>query len=1255
MALTLTTELLNAQTAKVRQPIARVLSELPGNSTPIVGSPISNPVIDYPIDGPLTNDQGVSSTVFFDDGTMALFFSTLAYSDPPSAFQASPPDSLDALRFQITDTSGTALSTSVEVDEDVSNIEVIDSCIISEDPKRIGVVVQYASYPIGNWESHMDLKIVDENGVELSSIRMNYLDYLKGCSVIRTYEGTFAMFYIRRVTDSYLIYKTTSTDFITWSTPSVVTILGLGITVPMKDISLSYANGGYILMVSAVTTTTATSTIYNIRYALSPNLSDWGDSYNASNTTEINTDFTTPDVVEKDDGTLYVVSDLQNSWLHMDEDTTGWTSDEAMGLVNAWVDQAEGKLYVNNFHAGLGDKYFRGMAKIDIDTWTIDRCFHLGSSPAIPAIFNTTAHCFELNQNRMTGGYGTVHASDRLAVAVADFENDTIRTYYFYDYSGTFVGAEKNITGIEFDQYATLRNSEVIDDKLWLTFEESADYLTDYLRIGYIDINQTSPPYTFELVHDGSSPTLAYANEMMVRYYPDNDYALVSYGFCIDTSNYVAVLLVQSLSGDNSTIKCYKTEDYSSFPEQTVVDMALIGSTIWAIPRFDTIRESEVEKWGLMSIDMNSDIILYYYPPWITTPGTYFYSITVNAADNELIMRSTNGVAVFNYVTRLWERYDNTSNPEYPPEEGDGIYDGGDSSGVAYYNGSKLFFWGGVEHGLYAVPREGLVHTLVYSLAIPNGDEYDFSDFDPLALGSDNRYPSLSISPNNNVIISWTDMNEPNTIVVGNDAPNADISSYISGEISINQSMDNVSSVNLKLSYGHLFDPLNSNSLIRQYVNKGRRLVISLGDRVDGEEYFVNQGSFIIRDTVVKYGRGTYPEIEIMGEDLRCIWAMDQIATASLMERTPEEALDYLLSNQGEMEVGEYLIPTFPLSFEFDAQWIEAYFNDIVDDIAHRFQHFCYAMPDGRIGFKPMVSDRTPTNVYSLGSISQFSPDDSYSDFTNKVIVTGISTLDFQVIFAEEQLGSLNGTIGWWGYKNEFKINYAEDLSKRAIDPRLKVIETGTSILFQLAGSIDEYISDEDPDNKWCEVTVSAPSLIAILGGAILTYTAGNLIGDGVVVGGMTIPVGRKMEGVGVILALMVLGSMGNFQYEIWGRPIGLVKRNYSATSDDLPLQQELGKVVRNKIEGFLCSTPEHCQTVADFEIYVAQRQRNRATATKVAHLQDELGDTVVIPHPYTGEGYMVYVTDIVRRYKAASIGNNDGYIKDEISGWVIT
>jgi hypothetical protein len=174
------------------------------------------------------------------------------------------------------------------------------------------------------------------------------------------------------------------------------------------------------------------------------------------------------------------------------------------------------------------------------------------------------------------------------------------------------------------------------------------------------------------------------------------------------------------------------------------------------------------------------------------------------------------------------------------------------------------------------------------------------------------------------------------------------------------------------------------------------------------------------------------------------------------------------------------------------------------------------------------------------------------------------------------------------------------------------------------------------------------PALVVAIG----TIFGSTLVGD-VVVYGKTIPVGSYVCNIGIIAALTILGSIGSFQYEVWGKPIGYIRRsmqNDASTGVDQEMIEYLGHVVTKEIDGWQCTDQAKCGAYADLEMATIKWQRERIVIDKVGHLQDEESDTIRYPHPYSQQNLDIFITDLRRRLKLGS----GGYFKDTIEGWVL-
>jgi hypothetical protein len=327
-----------------------------------------------------------------------------------------------------------------------------------------------------------------------------------------------------------------------------------------------------------------------------------------------------------------------------------------------------------------------------------------------------------------------------------------------------------------------------------------------------------------------------------------------------------------------------------------------------------------------------------------------------------------------------------------------------------------------------------------------------------------------------------------------------------------------------------------------------------------------------------------------------------------------------------------------------------------MDQVANRFGYYIRFDVNGYLSARQITNAGSIYHSYTdQNAILAFTPEDKYSDFTNRVEVHG-QELDFtDVTFQEERITSISGTLGWWGCQAEHIIWFSDDKSRRCVNPRLQVIETALSMPFELAGDITEYLEECGPlgDNKYCAVYVTAPDLTIELAAAIAGAITGAGVPDDVVVPlgggtGKTIPVGRTIQQFSVTLALMILGSVANYQFEVWAQPIGSVRRSLQAEWNDAGHQALIGTTVTKKIEDPLCYSVADCTQVANFEGMVAQMQRRRIKIKKLAHLQDEDGDTIRVLHPYSGQSIDIFITDINRTFK-----KGDGFF-DEITGWVL-
>ena len=345
-------------------------------------------------------------------------------------------------------------------------------------------------------------------------------------------------------------------------------------------------------------------------------------------------------------------------------------------------------------------------------------------------------------------------------------------------------------------------------------------------------------------------------------------------------------------------------------------------------------------------------------------------------------------------------------------------------------------------------------------------------------------------------------------------------------------------------------------------------------------------------------------------------------------------------------------------------QWIETTLDEILTQICERYGYYFRFDVDGKASARRISNAASIDHTYTDSTkLLKYTPDDKYSDFTNRVTVRG-QELDYtEVQFTEERIKQLSGTLGWWGCKADHVVWFSDDKSRRCVYPRFVVLETATSIAMDLAGNIEERLEECGAldDDKFCTVYVEAPSLMAPFILNLNTLIGATFIPDSVIVGGfiasagVTIRVGTAICNLAAFMLMMILGSVANYRFEVWACPLGQIRRSVQGTVNDLEHQTEINAVVEQVIDDPLCYSAADCTAVATLELMVAQMQRKRIMFEKVAHLQDEDGDTLRVVHPYSGKNIDIYIASLKRKFKKADPEQNDGYFLDEIEGWVVT
>jgi hypothetical protein len=312
----------------------------------------------------------------------------------------------------------------------------------------------------------------------------------------------------------------------------------------------------------------------------------------------------------------------------------------------------------------------------------------------------------------------------------------------------------------------------------------------------------------------------------------------------------------------------------------------------------------------------------------------------------------------------------------------------------------------------------------------------------------------------------------------------------------------------------------------------------------------------------------------------------------------------------------------------------------MVEELCDHFFYAMYEDVDGVFTCRAVSLTQAVDHEYTDQlQLLEFTPDDNYSDYTNRVRVIGENNDYTEVLHNEELIASRGGTVGWWVKKTDETVHFSEDGSRQCRNARLEVIHSPKEyglLLDQLStGSGGIVISYVDPYEKFVEVEIEVPDLTAALVGSVAAMI---IIGASATWCGASLysTCGPYIWALAIAASLVfyILAAMANYQYEIWARPVGRVKSTIQYEANDVEFQQALnGEIITEEMTDALCNTVTECRRVAEGNLAMIKAQRSRVGFRKVAHLQDELMDKLKVYHPYSGEAMEMLVVGIKRAY----------------------
>jgi hypothetical protein len=874
-------------------------------------------------------------------------------------------------------------------------------------------------------------------------------------------------------------------------------------------------------------------------------------------------------------------------------------------------------------------------------------------------------------------------------IAVYNGETDQITEFHFNEIPKFGVSVNTGPVPTGKGSYIGTPTWEMYLTKIFLDYDTETFYCYwqypyyygGLLAVGKIDLSQTGPSYTHDILfkkdavppgtEDGGGPP-SEAQMFAIagiggqgagdfKVYPTNGLIVITGGHKAATEGlggpWHGVTVLYAMDGSRIAFLDSITSD--TYPYRGIQKIVKVGDYLYGVFFYEP-NYANGERRGLARISLLDLSVSYFRPTWLTIDDYKLRNVIASPDGLELFFSTeTYGSCAFVIASATWERFYNENFP--------GLFPANETCfALAYDSAREFIFLGEYQSGyLIYFYRHGFMTQPMYLTAV-DAASWSYGAAAQLLTPRTDKDLVMTIDPASagGMYAFWVHVATDGTTRVrwDQDAAEFNLTDYlVSGSsVVIKRSIDGTPhKLSFSVTHGHLFDPHNVNSLWSVLLQKYRRIRVRFGEEVSGVPYWTEAGTFVVISSKMSYQRGTYPTMTVDCEDFRVWWEDAEIVATEHYEMAPELILEDVAETWGGIASGDVVIPALEGSYEVWFQWLDTTVKKVIDTLCNRFGYFPTVTVDNKFTCRKISNANPVDHAYvGLGMVIAFTPDDDFSDFTNRVTVTG-ETRDFiNVLYEEEAVGTLYGTSGWWGAKQTFTVWYSEDHKRKAKNPRLEIIESCIPNSFiQKLGGGNEYISSVDADEFFCVVTVEVPDMSGVAWGLGITVLAlGIAVGlAGASFFGQT-AAWLMFIGWVIILSglLYILSGIVSWQYQIHARPYGQQRLGCSGQANDVDLQARLNRINEKKIDEPLCISTEQCQWLADHELMIVMMQRNRVHFDKIAHLQDEEGDTITIPHPYSGKDMTVFITDLSRSFHIPGETGGEGGFTDSITGWKV-
>jgi hypothetical protein len=1283
MARTLNATLAAAQIATERKPLVEVLSDKFVPDIPFTGQRLAD---DFPhggYDGDTTDELAVNALAL-SDGRLAVLTSfgdrVWGYVNPNVRLTLTNPERTEFTDYSIA-TSGGAI---VEMPD--GNLGVMSNSgywKIINVTTAPGTVMQSGHYGTYGWPPQ---------------------NFGRGTSLIRLANGTYMTVYVSSEGSSpsygdIALMISTSADFTTWSTPAEISMPFLDATHAKYSPFLFQTDDGTLNLlfeyVEQFTGDFGTSEQANIYHFVSAdNGATWASAPGAGTFGAI-TNYPTfaetprhPYAIPLGAGNWRISYHEAMSGLHMNTTAVGWEgNDHVLGI---HFDEVSRLAYVVNYEPNdYGN--LSSIVIVNPDTWSVVKSIDPTSGPTFGDMW------FE------NGGgiYGSIRLTETIGerelvvirkgnhIGVYNAETDQVTEFHFdaWEAHGVVVNTTEKPTGLGSSIGAPTFVMNIAqmyldyDNRVLYLYWQYPYYFGGVLAVGKIDLTQTGPEYTHDIVFKkdalplgsdpGQMPTeaqmAAISGSGDLKVYPDENLIVISGGY---TTNYeglgwpsTGVTILYAMDG--SLIHFFDPAISDTYPYRGIQKFVKVGSDLWGYFLYEPNYGNEGRR-GLARINLLDFSVSYYRPTFSFVDDYKFNGIIATQDGDEIILGNDEyGASAFVIADATWDPFNNARYPGLYPNEPQA------AESLAYDAANEFVFLGMYASGsggyLAYFYRHGFMTQPHHLIAVDGDPNWEYGEHSPLLTPRTDKDLVMTTDPasSGGMYAFWLHVNADGSIRVrwDKDLAEFDLTDYLVGgsAVTIKRSIDGTpNKLSFSVTHGHLFDPHNVDSLWSPVLKKYRRIRVRFGEEVAGVQYWTEAGTFVVISTKLSHERGSYPNMAVECEDIRIWWEDAEIVTTEHYEMTPENILADVISTWGGMAAEDVVIPAMEGSYVVWFQWLDTTVKKVVDALVGRFGYFPTITADNKFTIRKISNANAVDHTYSgTAMLISFTPDDDFSDFTNRVTVVGESRDFIDVLYEEEAVGTLYGTSGWWGNKQTFDVWFSEDHKRKAKNPRLKIIESCIPNSFiQYLGGGREGIVYIDADEFFCRIEVVTPDMSTV---AWTTGAAVLVLGIAIGVTGSMTPAASPAAfamfiGWVVLLSMLlyILSGIVNWQYEVWARPWGQQRIGCSGQANDVDLQALLNRINEKKLDEPLCISSEQCQWLAEHELMIVMMQRNRVRFDKIAHLQDEEGDTIVVPHPYSGKNMTVFITDLTRSFQIPSGDGGEGGFLDSITGWKI-